>query len=205
MAGDHGVLTALLPIATLVLGWLLKVLSDRWSERMSFDHQLRLEKEYALYSDLWDRLFELRRAVGDLVGLLIGTNAVRHGKDALERFNAYQAVVRKGEPFMSPSVYAPAREIVKLARQIIGNIGDQQSLSEFAAKGGPTEAMVEKRMVLGEDSEDAFRKIENLFQEVATAIRHRVYPEGGEQRKAIKVLWKVRFGKEGCKHAPPYQ
>jgi hypothetical protein len=164
-----------------------------------------LEKEYALYSDLWDKLFELRRAVGDLVNPLSGTAAVQHGKEALERFNAYQAVVRKGEPFMSPSVYAPAREIVKLARRIIGNIGDHESLSEYAAKGGRAEAVVEKRMRLDEDSDAAFQKSENLFQEVATAIRHRVYPQGSDPRTAIKSLWKACFGKEGCKDAPPHQ
>ncbi len=49
------------------LGWFGKVIQDRISAKRLFDHRIRLEKEYSLYSDLWDKLFELR---AQLVSLL---------------------------------------------------------------------------------------------------------------------------------------
>lgn len=95
------ILTSVISSAiSAVLTWFLKDLSDRMSERKAFDHRIRLEKEYGLYSDLWDKLFELRRATGDLVAVL-SADSVRHGEQFMELFNAYQGIVRKGEPFIA--------------------------------------------------------------------------------------------------------
>ena len=122
--------SAAISVISLGVGWFLKVLSDRMSEKKLFDHRIRLEKEYELYSDLWDKLSELRRAVGQLVEPLSSTSLVRHDKDVINLFNAYQAAVRKGEPFMSSCVLNPASKIATLSRKIISNVGEQQSLSE---------------------------------------------------------------------------
>jgi len=172
-------LNAAIAIGSLVIGWFLKVLSDRMSEKALYDHRIRLEKEYGLYSDLWDKLFELRRAVGQLVEPLSSTSEVRHDEQTLELFNAYQAAVRKGEPFMSTSVFGPAKEIATLARKIIHNVGKQQSPRGRCARGLNSEAdetCATKRIRLDEENDAAFKEIEELFQSVARAIRLRVSP-----------------------------
>jgi hypothetical protein len=176
MAGDEGVLNTLVAIGSLVIGWFLKVLSDRWSERSTFDHRLRLEKEYGLYCDLWDKLFELRRAAGQLVESLSNSSAVRHDKDFIALFNAYQSVVSKGEPFMSTTVFRPARRILTLAREISGNIESQESLSHPSARGAGSEWLATERERLDQKNSAAFTEIDRLFQDVATAIRQRISP-----------------------------
>ena len=172
-------LNAAIAIVLLVIGWFLKVLSDRRSQKKLFDHRLRLEKEYGLYSDLWDKLFELRRAVGQLFEPLVGTSAVRHDEQVHDRFNAYQAAVRKGEPFMSTSIFRPAREIAKLARKIMSNIDTQRSLSERREQRLSAEAdekLADKQIRLDEENEASFNSIEDLYQQIAQAIRLRVTP-----------------------------
>lgn len=170
----------LLTIFGGAIGWFLKMLADRMSEKRLFDHRIRLEKEYGLYSDLWDKLFELRRTVGQLVEPLSSTSEVRHDERTLKLFNAYQATVRKGEPFMSASVFIPARKIVEIARTIMNNVGKQQSFSESCGKAPNPEVhdqrLANNRHNLDEENETAFKEIEELFQNVAIAIRRRVSP-----------------------------
>ena len=158
------------------LGWFGKVLQDHISEKRLFDHRIRLEKEYALYSDLWDKLSELRRAVCQLVDPLSSTGVVRHDEHVLELFNAYQAAVRKGEPFMSTSVFDPARKIATIARKIISSVGERQTLSESIAKGANSDWVVTEQRKLDNENKIAIKEIEGLFQSVATAIHRRVSP-----------------------------
>ncbi len=172
-------LNAAIPILTLVIGWFLKVLWDRRSQRTLFDHRLRLEKEYGLYSDLWEKLFKVRRALGQVVEQLGSTSNVRHDQQVLDLFNDYQLAVRKGEPFMSPSVFMPAREIATLARTIIENIGKQQSLDKLRERESNSDVKdkcTTDLIRLDEDSRAAFTKIDELTQSVAQAIRHRATP-----------------------------
>lgn len=170
-------LETLIAILSLILGWCLKVLSDRMSERTTFDHRVRLEKEYGLYCDLWEKLFELRRAVGQLVNPLSSTSAVPHDKDFVGLFNAYQAAVYKGEPFMSKAIFDPAGEIVTITRKIGDNIGKHERLSgERLAYGSDSEAWVEERERLREENGAAFKEFERFFQAVGIAIRQRVAP-----------------------------
>jgi len=172
-------LNAAIAIGSLVTGWFLKLFSDRVSRKTLYDHRLRLEKEYGLYSDLWDKLFELRRAVGQLVESSGSTRYVGHDEQVLDLFNAYQATVRKGEPFMNTSVFGPARQVVTLADEIIGNVGKQQSLDERRAKqlnSESDEKLATQQVRLDEKSDTAFKEIEELFQSVAKAIRLRVSP-----------------------------
>jgi hypothetical protein len=172
-------LNAVIAIVALVIGWSLKVLSDRMSQKALFDHRLRLEKEYGLYSDLWDKLFELRRAVGQLVKPLGTSGEPCAARQILDLFNVYQAAVRKGEPFMSASIFDPAREIATVARRIIDNVGNQRSLEERREKGlnsRTDEKCVTEQIRLDDENETAFKEIEVLFQRVAQAIRLRVTP-----------------------------
>ncbi len=136
-------LNAAIAIGSLLIGWFVKVLADHMSEKRLCDHRIRLEKEYGLYSDLWDKLFELRRSVGQAVDSMSGTNEVRHDQEILDLFNAYQAVVRKGEPFMDVSVFTPAREIVRIAGRIISNIGKLESHTNHIATGTMRESDAE--------------------------------------------------------------
>lgn len=158
-----------------VIGWLVKLLSEYISDKRLFDHRIRLEKEYGLYSNLWDKLFELRRAVGLLVGLLGGTNVVSHDEDVIPAFNACQAAVRKGEPFMDTSVFGPALKIVGNASKIIANFGKQESHHKNSEKE-PSSESIEMDKRLDEENNAAFKEIEKMFQNVAKAIRYRVRP-----------------------------
>ncbi len=128
-----------------VIGWFAKAISDYMSEKRLYDNRIRLEKEYGLYSDLWDKLFELRRAIGQAIEPISGGNVVRHDKCALDLFNAFHLAVWRGEPFMSASVFEPARKIVTTARRIINNIGTQMTLDEDCEKA-PNRDFVERRM-----------------------------------------------------------
>ena len=170
-------LNASIAIGSLVIGWFLKVLSDSISQETLFDHRLRLEKEYGLYSEMWDKLFDLRRAIGQLVEPLGSTADVRHDNDLLPIFNAYQSAVRKGEPFMRPSIYDPARKIAHLARQIISDTGKQGEI-EKRRKGNvgtsEDEKPADQQISLDNRADLAFKDIEQLFQQVAKAIRQRV-------------------------------
>lgn len=163
----------------ILIGWLLKVLADWISQRKLFDHRLRLEKEYGLYADLWDKLFELRRAVGQLVSPLESDGNVDHSAQVWEHFNSYQEAVRKSEPFMSESVLRPAREVVTLAWQIRGNAKKYQSINERRARAQSTEddeALAGGLFKLEENNEAAFEKIDDLFKTIGKAIRRRVSP-----------------------------
>lgn len=172
-------LNSAIAIGSLVLGWFLKVLADRMSQRRLFDHRLRLEKEYGLYADLWEKLFELRRAVGQLATPLGSPGIADHSTQVEDHFNAYQAAVRKGEPFMTESVFCSAREVVTLARQVMKNDGKQQDIAELRRRDQSSEKddeRAEAQLKLEEDNDVAFKKIDGLFQTICQAIRRRVSP-----------------------------
>ena len=162
-----------------ILGWILKLLQDRWSHNRLYDHRFRLEKEYERYCDLWDKLFELQRAVSQLVARASSTDVVRHDEHVLQFFNVFQAVVRKGEPFMSKSVYGPARDIVRIVRDIRGNVGEQEVLSERRTEKLDMqidEKIADEIFQLEKANLAAFKDVERLFQDVSQAIRVRVMP-----------------------------
>ena len=175
-----GFMPVVVAVASLVIGAILTALTTRMSQRTMFDHRLRLEKEYELYTELWDKLFETRRAIGQLALPLSGTASVSYSDDQiLEAFNAFQRVVRKGEPFMCSSVYDPANKIATLARSIIGNVGRQKELGNRRSDNlsiETDERLADKQFQLDESNDVAFKQIEELFQQVSKAIRHRVRP-----------------------------
>lgn len=178
-------LNAAIPIGSLVIGWFLKVLSDSMSQKVLFDRRLRLEKEYVLYIDLWDKLFDLRRAIEVFIDHFGNKFDEQHKDDAKKLrsiFNAYQSAVRKGEPFMTPSVYDPAREIVDLARQIIYDIEKRDSIQKelnnrkIGASGFENQKEIDKLTTLEHSAQNASYNIEHRFQQVRKAIRERVTP-----------------------------
>jgi hypothetical protein len=132
------------------------------------------EADLRLYHNLWEKLFELRRAVGQLVEPLSSTAVVRHETDFIDLFNAYQTVVSKGEPFMSKSVFDPAKKIVTLARGIHGNIGAKESLSRPSAKAAGSDWLATERERLDQENLTVFKEIDRLYQEVEVAISRRV-------------------------------
>jgi len=128
-------LNAVIAIFGGIIGWFLKVLANRMAEKSHFDHRLRLEKEYGLYSDLWDKLFEFRRAFGQhnqFRNSVSSTGSVRHDEHILEWFNAYNKVVDNGEPFMSTTVFDPARKILKIGRTSLATLEHSKNLMRLA-------------------------------------------------------------------------
>ena len=179
VTSDHSILAqAAIAFGLLVLGWFFKVVWDGMSQKRLFDHRLRLEKEYGLYSDLWEKLFELRRALSQIVEPLQSSGDVRHDNQILDFFNAYNSAVNKGEPFMSTSVFGPAKEVRTLARKIMSNVERERALGK--RRKGPMDEndgkLAEEQFKLENDSISAFEKINDLSPGIAQAIHRRVTP-----------------------------
>jgi hypothetical protein len=181
LATADATLTTFSAIGGIVLGWLLNEFSNRWSAKRLFDHRARLKKEYSLYVNLWDKLFDIRSILGEVIEPLsmLGGPPPKDG-DITKCFNAFQAAVRSGEPSMSTSVFTPAREITSLAREIIRNLGKLRALDE-REEGVPKirndeadEQLADRKIQLDEEIETSFDEIERLYQTVSRAIRERV-------------------------------
>lgn len=159
-------------------GILAKGLLDSVSHRRLFDHRLRIEKEYELYGKLWDKLFELRRVVGQFVSPLGNSDDEKNRDELIDLFNAYQTCLRKGEPFMTLKVYQPARKITMLVRNILGNKVEIEKL-ETQRSGRISiekDEDIARQVELAEKSDEAFNEIERLFIETQQEIRRRVSP-----------------------------
>lgn len=174
-------LETLVPVSVgVVLGGVVTYVSNRSLQMLAFDHRFRLEREYELCVDLWETLFELRRRVGQLASAGSDSTSVTYSNnEILEAFNAYQAVVRKSEQFLSPAVYKPSREIVTLARNIMHAYGAEREIAERRSDKNTYEdgdRLAAKRMELYEGRNTAFAEIEERFQQIAKAIRYCVRP-----------------------------
>jgi hypothetical protein len=128
--------TVLVALFGGLVGWPGKVISDRIAGRELFDHRLRLEKEYAVYSELWAALFEFRRAAGTMESELARDGESPPQEEFVDAFNAYQAAIRRHEPFIHPSVYEPARKVVSLGREMMqrSRVSVPQSLASTFPK-----------------------------------------------------------------------
>jgi hypothetical protein len=169
----------LAPICVVIIVWLLGRISERMSQKRLFDHRLRLEKEYGLYSDLWEKLFDLQESVGKLVQPFGATPYSPDDEHVLEAFSAYQTAIRKGEPFMRSEVYGPAWQIMMLAQEIIRRRGKQNRIAAGRARGVDTEEarkLEDKEDALLEKNVAAQVQMARLFNQVKEAIRQRVRP-----------------------------
>ena len=167
---DHVLFAFLGALFTLVV----TLIVQRVSQARLFDHRLRLEKEYQIYCDLWDSLFEFRRSAGNLA------DASDEGKalaDFEATLNRYQSVVRRNEPFVHQSIYEPARELVTLGRRMhleSPKIGRRKKCQQKAATADSDE-QAEKRQFDAEDRRAAIPgDIDALYEVVRDRIRDRV-------------------------------
>ncbi len=173
------VIARLQPALLVIIGAFLGMVATWLSQKRLLVYRLRVEKEYQLYTDLWDKLFELRRAVHSLVEPLCSTATVDHGKDALAAFNAYQTAVHKGEPFMCAKVYGPAREITTLGRNVFGNIGKQIETDKERAgriRTDEDEKLADRELKLDGENIAALKELEGLFKQIKQAVRNSVRP-----------------------------
>jgi hypothetical protein len=159
-----------------IIGASIPVFASWRTQKREFDHRVRMEKEYQLYNDLWGNLFELRRAVGQLIETLGTTAAVDHGALVIKHFNTYQTTVRKGEPFLHESVYAPARNIAGLARAIVANVGQHKELRVHQGQSPPDkwDWYATKLLELDAENESTFTKLDEMYSAARQAIRKRV-------------------------------
>jgi tRNA-dihydrouridine synthase len=134
----------------------------------------QLEKEYEVYAMLWDALFEMVRTIAN-VPLSIGSHVVPMEK-IVEAFDAYQLVVRRSEPFVSDSVFKPARRIVTLGRKIFGNDWKIEQIQKLREKMDfeTDQNYAEKQFLLDEESNEFLKEIEELRKGVLAAIRARI-------------------------------
>lgn len=151
------------------------------SQRREFDHRVRLEHEYQLYRDLWEKLFEARRRVAEsgTPTLSDSSNVEYDEKQILAAFNEFQSAVRKGEPFMRQSVFDNSRRIAELMRSIIRGVGkrieiEKRQLAHFSSdvSGKDDEWLTE----IDKERDAAQQEIERLFEAVAKEISKRVTP-----------------------------
>ncbi len=163
-----------------LLGWLGRVWADRIQGRELFDHKLRLEKEYQIYTDLWDKLFEFRRSASRIVDTVQIVDASQEGIQAdpyqifVESFNALQAVVRRNEPFIAPKVWEPAKAIVSQGR-VISRQRDQLNQRRASIQDDEANAQLANKMLEeGEKQQMAIEEVDRLFPLVKDAIRHRI-------------------------------
>ncbi len=171
-------------IGFLLLGWLLAMFGRLWTERIqqgvSFDHRLRLEKEYQIYAELWDRLFEFRQ-IADAVVNKRPHEAVEDPRQCFAAiFDAFQAVVRRNEPFIVAQVFGPARHIVTQGRVIDAVYKRLQTLEEHRSRVKDDEADEQaagKMCAADMEQERAMWEIDRLFPEVRDAIRQRIMVE----------------------------
>ncbi len=171
-------------IGILLLGWLLGVFGRLWTERIqqraSFDHRLRLEKEYQTYAELWDRLFEFKRSMHEAFDSVGGGNVETSWPQLADTFNSFQAVVRRNEPFIVPRVFGPANEIVTQGHRIESIHKRLQTLEEHRSRVKDDEADEEaagKMYAADMEQERAMGEIDRLFPEVRDAIRERIMVE----------------------------
>lgn len=153
-----------------VLGTVVGAVLTRKSTARLDRQRRRLEKEYEIYGKLWETLFELRRTIGS-IGSLEGAIPMQ---EIAAAFNGYQAVVRRNEPFICPSVYEPARETLRLARSIVGKHRHSENL-EHERKGMNSEGVADRQCQLDDEIAEALDKIEELMNAVLAAIRRRIW------------------------------
>jgi len=138
------------------------------------------DQERQICTELWNRMFDFRIAAHNLVDWLQDRlHQDAHGK-FIDTLNAYQAVVRRNEPFIDPLIFEPARAIVSHGRKIVAAIQDLGELQEQRDKCRDWEAdeqIAEKMIKVDGEQQEAVKEIDRLFDEVKNAIRNRMMPK----------------------------
>ncbi len=159
------------------LGWVGRYWADRLQRQGLFDHRLRIEKEYQIYAELWEKLFAFRIAAHGLVDPL--QEGVQ--EDPLQKyfnaFNAFQAVVCRNEPFIFAQVFEPANAIVTQGRVIDSARKRIKSLEEYRDRTrdpAADERVAEKQLAEDDNQQKAIQEIDRVFPQVCDAVRSRI-------------------------------
>ena len=125
------------------------------------------------YEELFRQLFELRRALNQMVSDFGYSNELRHSDRLLEHFNEFKNIVFIGEPFMDGSVFKPCQRAVKLARNVIDNVGEQEELHERRRGTNITldEFIATQLIRLDDENDQAYADFEAAYDEVRAAIK----------------------------------
>ncbi len=75
---------------------------------------------------------------------------------------------------MHPKVYEPAREIVRLAREVISKNGEIAAIYQERDRGLAPEAKADMQSKLRRENDTAIRDIEELYESVGREIRRRI-------------------------------
>ncbi len=137
------------------------------------------DRERQIYTELWNGLFDFRIAAHNLVDCLQDrVHQDPHGK-FIDTLNAYQAVVRRNEPFIVSQVFVPARAIISHGRKIATAIQNLQGLQKQRDKCRDLtadEQIAERMIKVDDEQEEAVEEIDRLFDEVKNAIQNRTMP-----------------------------
>ncbi len=135
------------------------------------------DQERQIYAELWNKLVDFRIAAHNLVDWLqdrVHQDAQGKFVDAL---NAYQAVVRRNEPFIDLLIFEPARVIISHGRSIVTATQDLRQLQEQRDRCPNWEAdqqIAEKMIKVDGEQQEAVKEIDRLFDDVKNAIQNRM-------------------------------
>jgi hypothetical protein len=134
------------------------------------------QHERHIYTELWNSLFDFRIAAHNLVDWLQDrVHQDPHGT-FIDTLNAYQAVVRRNEPFIVLQVVTPARAIISHGRKIAAATQQLQELHTQRDKCRDLiadEQIAEGMIKVDDEQQDAVEEIDRLFDEVKNAIQNR--------------------------------
>lgn len=168
-----------------LLTWAGQLITQRVSRTDEFDKRMRLDKEYALYGDVWEKLFNLRRAMGEYADLSFQNsdstgNAHTKFADVLVE---YEDSITHNEPFIHSSVLPLAQQVLDDVRQILFNERRNNRLdkqSAFACKHGETveqgELRDQKQENLETETQHLLDNIRAGIKMISAAMRDRVGP-----------------------------
>lgn len=161
---------AVIGLVGVFVGWGLKTCSEFWSQRRLFDQRLRLEKEYQLYIELWDRFFELRRTLGTAISPCTHTEDMPDDEHIRSHFNDYQSVVSRGEPFYSRAIYRLVREVLLPSRKIVKNC---QQIANLKQQQADNRVEINR---LEDENKESYELVDSNFDKTSAEIRKRAGP-----------------------------
>jgi hypothetical protein len=174
---ENLIVAAVSIVGTALASYVLYLIKDKRESRKRH----RFEEEHPVNINLLEKLIRLRGALHALVGPL-GYFTGDEREKAAQFYNEYKDVVQNNEPILHPSVFAPAREIDSLAREIINTHDKSRSIEEGHPRSArrqrieKDEQQADELLRLDDENETSLAEIDRLFEVTKRAITQRVRP-----------------------------
>lgn len=140
-------------------------------------HKLQFEKEFEIYKELWMKLLSLGRAGTKFRDLqrppVDDTGNIIN--EFCDSYNAFKELVYSNRPFYAPKIYGLSKTVLDKARNVFDSIHRQERLERETVESAELD---EKIIELGEKKEHDLNEINNLVDDMCTAIRERIWSTG---------------------------